>query len=440
MKNRSIARRYAMQMGLLSIAGVAIIAFITFQAVAMWQSMRQQDIMAFAAQGIDEVLSRNPDTEPAEMWQKLDELLLNIGTVRARIYGPGNEVLYGPATLSEDSSHQKQNTYPLQTTSKLMPMTQLELALDTREDERLLNFLMFWFTGATVTWGIAVLLLSGVLAKLGLKPLNSFGVQISRLDPLHPQTRISESISTLELAPVIQQFHRLMDKVAEYQEQLRSFNSNVAHELNTPLANLTVSHELLLRSNVADNSPLHEALYCHLEELQRMNRIIQSMLLLSQLVQGQFNRPGPIVQVSQLIAPVVDYMEALLEDRNLRCEVVGDAEVDVEPELFKRAVSNLLSNAVRYADPCSTIHITVQSQAELQQVSILVRNIGTAIPEHLLPRLFEAFYRVDDSRNASQHNHGLGLAIVAAIAKLHGGKTMAVCAGNEVSIGFTVAL
>jgi two-component system, OmpR family, heavy metal sensor histidine kinase CusS len=131
-------------------------------------------------------------------------------------------------------------------------------------------------------------------------------------------------------------------------------------------------------------------------------------------------------------------MEAMLEEKQLNFEVQGDAAVRVDSELIKRAMSNLLSNAARYAQEGSVIQIRIDKAAVAGHVRITVSNKGVCIPEPSIPHLFEPFYLVDQSRNESGHNHGLGLAIVAAIARLHGGEPFAHCDGEWVQIGFTI--
>ena len=278
-----------MQMSILSILGVGIIAIISYQAICMWQDMRHQDTLSRAASSVEQVLVRNSELLPTEMWGRVDELLLSLGNVRAKVHGENGQVLYGPQVLLSQVKHKVTYMHPLNGLGGSMPMNDLELAMDVSEDKRFLKFIALLFTAVTVVWGFFIMLLSGTLARFELKPLNKFGRKIADFDPSDVNARIKSDHEPEELYPVVEQFNKLMGKVGQYQEQLRSFNSNVAHELNTPLSSLTVSHELLLREKNPDPEHLKEALHSHLEELQRMNRIIQSMLFLSHASQGQYN-------------------------------------------------------------------------------------------------------------------------------------------------------
>lgn len=425
-------------MSVLSIFGVVLIAFFGYHCVWMWQEVRHQEALERAAVAIEQVLTRNSELLPTEMWRRVDELLVSIGNVRAKVYGVEGQVLYGPQVLLSQVKHKETLFFPLENLGGTMPIQRLELAMDISEDKKFLNFIGAMFAVAALVWGVLVMLLSGTLARFELKPLNKFGRKISELDPSDLSLRIKGDGEPEELYPVIDQFNRLMCKVEQHQEQLRSFNSNVAHELNTPLSSLTVSHELLLREKHPNPEHLKEALHSHLEELQRMNRIIQSMLFLSHASQGQYKDFRLIDNLSQPVMVVMDYMEAMLEEKGLHFELRGDASARVDTELIKRALSNLVSNAIRYAKPKSTIQIKIDHEQANHLVRFTVSNEGECIPENSVPHLFEPFYRVDKSRSESGQNHGLGLAIVAAIARLHGGEPFAQCDGQWVRIGFTV--
>jgi len=427
-----------LQMSILSILGVGIIAIISYQAICMWQDMRHQDTLSRAASSVEQVLARNSELLPTEMWNRVDELLLSLGNVRAKVHGENGQVLYGPQVLLSQVKHKVTYMHPLNGLGGSMPMNDLELAMDVSEDKRFLKFIALLFTAVTVVWGFFIMLLSGTLARFELKPLNKFGRKIADFDPSDVNARIKSEHEPEELYPVVEQFNKLMGKVGQYHEQLRSFNSNVAHELNTPLSSLTVSHELLLREKNPDPEHLKEALHSHLEELQRMNRIIQSMLFLSHASQGQYNDFRWADKLSEPVMTVMDYMEAMLEEKDLHFELHGDASARIDSELIKRALSNLVSNAIRYAQQNSTIHIHIEADHARDRVTVTVSNKGVCIPERSVPHLFEPFYRVDQSRNESGHNHGLGLAIVAAIARLHGGEPFAQCDGEWVRIGFSV--
>jgi two-component system heavy metal sensor histidine kinase CusS len=133
----------------------------------------------------------------------------------------------------------------------------------------------------------------------------------------------------------------------------------------------------------------------------------------------------------------VEFHDAALQDASLEAEVIGDASGEFDVPLLRRAMSNLLANATRFADRGSVVEVRIDS-AEAGSVTVAVVNRGPEINPVHLPRLFERFYRADPARGHADLNHGLGLSIVAAIARMHGGHPFAGSEGGCTSIGLII--
>lgn len=138
-------------------------------------------------------------------------------------------------------------------------------------------------------------------------------------------------------------------------------------------------------------------LYSNLEELTRMAKMVSDMLFLAQADNNQLIPEKKMLNLADEVGKVFDFFEALAEDRGVELRFVGDeCQVAGDPLMLRRALSNLLSNALRYTPPGEAI--VVRCQTVDHQVQVTVENPGTPIaPEHL-PRLFDRFYRVDPSR------------------------------------------
>ncbi|RYE59373.1 MAG: heavy metal sensor histidine kinase, partial [Hyphomicrobiales bacterium] len=253
--------------------------------------------------------------------------------------------------------------------------------------------------------------------------------------PGKPGTRIDPTSYATELQPWIGQFNALLARVERAYAQLEAFNADVAHELRTPLANMIAQVEIEL-SQVRTLGALQDALGSQLEEAQRLSTIVTDMLFLSKADQGAVARRTGPVSVAAQVAAVGEFHEAGMELSQLSLRVEGDAELQVDAGLLRRAVSNLLGNAIRYAEPQSVIRTVIVREGKM--VSLTVVNQGKPIEAAALPHLFERFYRADRSRSGSSSHHGLGLAIVSAIARMHGGSTFAESARGVTRIGFSV--
>lgn len=155
-----------------------------------------------------------------------------------------------------------------------------------------------------------------------------------------------------------------------------------------------------------------------------MSDIIKDMLFLSHAERGGRARRTLVPSLAAIAAEVIDYHDAALVDAELRVEVIGDLAGEFDVPLIKRAISNLLGNATRYAERGSTVRIEI-AMAPASMARLAVVNRGQPIAAEHLPRLFDRFYRADPARNQSDANHGLGLSIVAAIARMHGGEPLA---------------
>lgn len=131
---------------------------------------------------------------------------------------------------------------------------------------------------------------------------------------------------------------------------------------------------------------------------------------------------------------MIEFHEAALHEAGLQTRVEGDISGEFDVALLRRALSNLLANATRYASLGSTVSINIATPKP-GIVQIAVSNVGPTIPPEHLPRLFDRFYRADAARERSDTNHGLGLAIVAAIARMHGGEAFADSVAGRTTVG-----
>ncbi|WP_434595662.1 heavy metal sensor histidine kinase [Pseudomonas sp. R4-83] len=275
---------------------------------------------------------------------------------------------------------------------------------------------------ALVSLAIVGVLLASALgywvARIGLQPLIKLSQEAQRLAPPLRAGRLRLSPLPPELAQFVESFNSTLERVELAYSRLESFNADVAHELRSPLTNLIGQTQVALtRGRSAEH--YFEVLQSNLEELERLRSIINDMLFLASADQGNKATRLTSTSLADEVATTLDYLDFILEDAQVQVRVSGDAQVQIEVAHLRRALINLLSNAVQHTEPGEVIEVCIE--VEEHQVSIGVANPGLPIASEHLPRLFERFYRVDASRRNSGNNHGLGLAIVKAIALMHGG-------------------
>ena len=268
---------------------------------------------------------------------------------------------------------------------------------------------------------IGILLASALgywVARIGLKPLTELSLEARKLTPPRLSGRLKLSPLPPELDQFVTSFNSTLDRVEQAYSRLESFNADVAHELRSPLTNLIGQTQVALtRGRSAEH--YFEVLQSNLEELERLRSIINDMLFLASADQGSKATQLTQASLAQEVAKTLDYLDFILEDAQVQVEVRGDANAPIETAHLRRALINLLHNAVQHTSPRQLIQVDIRDEGD--HVSIGVTNPGAPIAGEHLPKLFERFYRVDASRSNSGANHGLGLAIVKAIALMHGG-------------------
>ena len=276
-------------------------------------------------------------------------------------------------------------------------------------------------------------LLGFMLLRRGLRPLREMAAHATDISPARLHSRMSSDNTPVELQQLSDAYNAMLDRLAEGYQRLTQFSADLAHEIRTPVGSLMGHCQVALRQGRSADE--YQALLAsNLEELERISRIVESILFLARAEDTQAVVQRQPLQVHDELERVTEYFEGLAEERRIRLSIAGDATLHADPLLLRRALSNLVANAIRYADPHSEVQIDVASTAT--QCVINVENQGPALDPATLTHLFDRFYRGDASRQHNSDSNGLGLAIVAAIMRLHGGR--AEVEQNERGIHFSL--
>ena len=298
------------------------------------------------------------------------------------------------------------------------PPLRFMIGIDTETFHETQHNLLIALIGLAIVGVLMASALGYWVARIGLKPLIKLSQEAQRLAPPLRAGRLRLSPLPPELEQFVDSFNSTLERVEVAYSRLESFNADVAHELRSPLTNLIGQTQVALtRGRSAEH--YFEVLQSNLEELERLRSIINDMLFLASADQGNKATKLTSTSLADEVATTLEYLDFILEDAQVEVQVSGDALVQIEVAHLRRALINLLSNAVQHTGAGQVIEVRIE--VEEHQVSIGVANPGSPIASEHLPRLFERFYRVDASRSNSGNNHGLGLAIVKAIALMHGG-------------------
>jgi two-component system heavy metal sensor histidine kinase CusS len=290
----------------------------------------------------------------------------------------------------------------------------------TRSDRlAILRRYAFDLLGALVAGTLVAAALGFAAVKRGLRPL--YGV-IARADAIHAQrlaVRMPAAELPAELRALAVAFNAMLDRLEEGVQRLSGFAADLAHDLRTPVNALMMQTQVALaRVRTADE---YEALLAsNLEEYERLARMIENTLFLARADNAQLALASTALDVRAELEHIREYFEMLAEDKGIRFGLgdVAGLQVHADPVLLRRAVNNLVSNAIAHTPRGGAVNLGAASDG--QWVTLSVENSGDGIaPEHL-ERVFERYYRADAARGAGS-SVGLGLSIVRAIMRLHGG-------------------
>jgi two-component system heavy metal sensor histidine kinase CusS len=424
-----LRQRMSCWLALQAMLGLGLVCGVVYLVIATTLTERQDDTLDQKQAIVRHLVADERAThEAAGIEHTLDDFLAGHENLALRLQAADGGLWYDRPTRQGEAASVKRRSFELQAPAPATGMIRAELSLDTRADDLLLSRLAITLAASAVIGALVVSVGGFWLVHLGLQPLHLLVEQTRRLTPSQVtpslvDSRLDGSVQPQELQPLIGQFNALLDRLALAYQQMEGFNADVAHELNTPLASLISGCELALRKS-RDVDELREVLGSNLEDLQRMAGIVSDMLFLSNADRGVGARRSEVPSLAALVGEVIEFHDAAIQEAGLGAEVRGDAVGQVDARLLRRAVSNLLGNATRHATPGSTLLTQIERLAN-DKISISVINQGPNIAPDHLPRLFDRFYRADPARAQADRHHGLGLSIVAAIARMHDGQAFA---------------
>ena len=436
-RSYSIIRRLSLQLLMLTIAVLGTMSLSVYWATSALYERSQQQYLKLKVSKINETAQNRLRIGSSHYLQHLQRNAPVRPGTRLELFWPDGKPFYvdpqrEPHLLSEDT-RSRALTLAIPGTAESLSGT---YTTDIAEDVRILRSMALILLLTTGVGALAASALTVWVVRQGLHPLKAITQQTERISTERLGERLSLQRPAAELQPWIDQFNGLMDRVESAYRQLEAFNADVAHEMRTPLTSLIGKTEIAL-TRERSAQELAETLQSNLEELQRIAALVSDMLFLSRADRGARARRAQPGGLRGIVLEVIDFHEAVLAERGLAAEVSGDAEAAVDEALFKRAVSNLLGNATRFADSGSSVRVAIEPDGG--KVRIYVENAGPEIAAAHLPRLFDRFYRADVSRQDSESHHGMGLAIVAAIARMHQGDRFAHSGSGKTRVGFSIA-
>jgi len=266
---------------------------------------------------------------------------------------------------------------------------------------------------------LAAIVLSYLLVRQALRPLRTMAADAAAIHAQRLDTRLSTGNAPPELQALAAALNDMLARLEEGFARVWRFTVDLAHDLRTPVGNLRGSNEVAL-ARPRSQAEYEALLGSNIEECDRVSRTIESVLFLARAESPQFALQRTGLDVRTELERIADYFEGIAGDAGVAIEVRAAVPLYADRDLFRHAVGNLLSNALRYTPRGRTIRLFADKAG--QDTIVVVENPGQPIPPEHLDKLFDRFYRVDRSRSDSASSTGLGLSIVHSIMELHGGR------------------
>ncbi len=309
--------------------------------------------------------------------------------------------LFSLVTLSEESGSQ--------------PYT-LQIAQDRSSDERVERNFAVLFIMVLCGSVLGSAFIAVIVTKRGLRPLREMTQSVARIGPTHLKERVTPAEWPRELKPLAIAFDDMLKRLDDSFTRLSHFSADLAHELRTPIANMIGEAQVALTRD-RTGAEYRETIESTVGECERLSRIVDNLLFVARVDAAREPIARKRFDGRTASEKIAAFYQTIAEERHITISCSGEGQIYADPDLFERAVGNLLDNALRFTPEHGSIHIALSKHNTDFEVAVSDNGCGIAA-EHL-PRVFDRFYRAESSR--SSDGAGLGLALVKSIVDLHGG-------------------
>ena len=308
----------------------------------------------------------------------------------------------------------------------------VQLAQDRSSDERVEKEFAVLFIIVLASSVLASAFIAIIVTKRGLRPLTQLTQLVARMGPTHLKERVAPGSWPRELQPLAIAFDDMLKRLDDSFTRLSQFSADLAHELRTPVANMMGEAQVALtRERTA--TEYRETIESTIGECERLSRIVDNLLFVARVDAAREPIARKRFDARAAVEKIAAFYQTIADDRHVTITCTGEGQIYADPDLFERAVGNLLDNALRFAPDRGSIQVAVSKHSNDFEVAISDNGCGIAA-EHL-SRVFDRFYRAESSRTSD--GAGLGLALVKSIVELHDGSATI---QSEIGRGTTVRL
>ncbi len=386
------------------------------QRPALFESMmgNEQDVRIFRRRGEAPFIQSNPDhLEPPPMEPLAVGQPVSVANLLTSTRADGVQVRWVTA-LADVGRGRRQGGDTVEIVAAYVMV----------QEARMMRSYRWRIAGAAAAAVLLTALLGFLLLRRGLQPLEAMSQRAAQITPDHLSARLEQDGMPAELRRVALSFNAMLDRLEAGYAHLAQFSGDLAHEIRTPI-NVLMGQSQVALGQRRTPEEYEQLLESNVEELQRLARIVENILFLAQADHATLAVECTQLDLSEELGKITDYFEGIADERGMRFELDAQGACQANLIMWRRAVNNLVINAVRYGEPDSGIRI--QARSDEHGSRIVVENRSDAVTPHAMARMFDRFYRGDLSRSAFTESNGLGLAIVKAIMALHRGTATVEC-------------
>lgn len=267
---------------------------------------------------------------------------------------------------------------------------------------------------------ISAMIFGKIIGIRVMNYLNTFSEQICQANVELLNHKINLNKYPKELRPLAHSFNMMLEKMQCSFDRVTQFSADIAHELRTPLHNLIGINEVALTKEILPEK-YRTVLESNLKECQFLSELLEHLWFLARSDHGQILLQKTYINAREEISKLIEYYEPYANEKNISLICDGDGMIYVDKTLFKRTLSNIICNSLRYTPCGGKININIVPKLP-EAIRISVHDTGIGIDPTHLTKIFDRFYRVDSSRSSKTGGIGLGLAIVKSVMNLHQGK------------------
>ena len=293
-------------------------------------------------------------------------------------------------------------------------------------------------------WTLAIILATGIpfaialaigggyfLAGRVLSPVAAMAGRAREITAESLAKRLPVDNAGDEFGQLATVFNETLSRLEDAFERLRRFTADASHELRTPLTAMRSVGEVALR-NPLETAAYRDVIGSMLEEVDRLTRLVESLLILTRADSGKFQLTPERLDLGALAGNVIDQLRILADEKqqHLLLEAAMHVHAMGDAALIRHALMNLIHNAIKYTPNCGAITVGVNATGSGQAV-IEVRDTGPGVPAAHRDRIFDRFYRVDASRSREEGGVGLGLAIARWAIEANSGQIDLVSDGRN---------